>query len=125
MIFGNIAAAFAAQPCGCAYCAGKSHFGQAEVQPGSFKPAADTAIPYYVSALLPEDTPKWGSSIAGTAALVTYSFMTSTPSYADAQDSFGFAAMNDAQQVAVAQALAVWSEVANITFVEVSDADGR
>jgi serralysin len=47
--------------------------------------------------------------------------MTSAPSYADASDRFGFAALNQAQRDAAKSALDAWAAVANITFVEVSD----
>ena len=85
--------------------------------------AADAEAPYYVTALLPPDTPRWNEkSSLGSPVTVTYSFMTTSPSYAWFDDSFGFAPMSAAQQSAVRAALATWAEVANITFKEVSDA---
>lgn len=81
------------------------------------------ALPYYIAALLPSGTPRWNDqSSIGSPAMVTYSFMTESPAYAWFDDSFGFAAMSATQQAAVRAALATWSEVANITFKEVSDA---
>jgi serralysin len=85
--------------------------------------AAAAEVPYYVAALLPPDTPRWNEkSNLGSPVTVTYSFMTTSPSYAWFDDSFGFAPMSAAQQSAVRAALATWAEVANITFKEVSDA---
>lgn len=77
-----------------------------------------------IAALLPEGEPKWGSSTVGTAATVTYSFMTAAPSYADADDRFRFAEFNASQREAAREALAAWAAVADITFVEVSDSGG-
>ncbi|PWC85817.1 protease [Azospirillum sp. TSH100] len=81
-----------------------------------------------VAALLPSGTPHWGNngtvlngSSVGGAVTVTYGFLTSSRQISSA-DSTGFAAMNTAQRTAVRQALAAWSAVANITFVEISDA---
>src|SRR3546814_15448527 len=56
----------------------------------------------------------------GQAVTVTYSFMTATPSYGP--DVTNFQVFNDAMRTAAGQALAEWSEVANVTFVEVPDA---
>src|SRR3546814_16016196 len=56
----------------------------------------------------------------GQAVTVTYSFMTATPSYGP--DVTNFQVFNDAMRAAARQALAEWSEVTNVTFVEVPDA---
>ncbi|MGF7176548.1 M10 family metallopeptidase C-terminal domain-containing protein [Azospirillum doebereinerae] len=82
--------------------------------------AAATVPSSAVAALLPSGTPRWGGGL-GTAATVTYSFMAASPSYAQSSDRLGFAAMSAAQRTAVRQALAAWSEVANIVFTEVAD----
>jgi serralysin len=128
MVTDQINSMFAPLSCGCDLCAGKSEFGlsqfklsQFELREG-FRTGVDTGTPSYISALLPSDLLKWGPSIAGSSAVVTYSFMVSAPSYADDDERFGFSAMNTAQRVATVQALNAWAEVAGIAFVEVSDA---
>ena len=84
----------------------------------------------YISALLASGTPHWGSngtvldgSAVGGAVTVTYAFLTSSRQVSSA-DSSGFATMSTAQRAAVRQALAAWSAVANITFVETTDVSG-
>ena len=81
-----------------------------------------------VATLLASGTPHWGNngtvldgSSVGGAVTVTYGFLTSSRQVSSA-DAAGFAAMNTAQRTAVRQALAAWSAVANISFVEISDA---
>lgn len=72
---------------------------------------------------------KWGSSGAGTPATVTYSFPlagaawhTDYATYLDNEPFNGnFQPFTAAQQTAAKQALALWAEVANITFVQVAD----
>ncbi|MES2346406.1 MAG: DUF4214 domain-containing protein [Pseudomonadota bacterium] len=61
----------------------------------------------------------WATS-PGKAVTLTYSFMTSVPSDASADDSNGFAPMSATQKVGVRTALAAWAAVANIKFTEVS-----
>ena len=80
------------------------------------------AVSSTVQALLATGTPRWGSGGVGSGATVTYSFMEQAPSYASGTDSTGFATLSSAQRDAVRQAFAAWSAVANITFVETSDA---
>lgn len=74
---------------------------------------------------------KWGSSGAGTSATVSYSFPTYGslwhPDYSTylANEPFNnFQPFDAAQQNAARQALALWAEVANITFTEVDDTAG-
>lgn len=57
----------------------------------------------------------------GTAVTVTYSFMSSAPSDLSAYDRNGLTTMTTAQKAAVVAALASWSAVANIKFVQVTD----
>jgi serralysin len=57
---------------------------------------------------------------AGQAATVTYQFLTTPPSGASSEDRAGFKPMTADQQQAARDALALWSSVANITFVEVA-----
>ncbi len=55
---------------------------------------------------------------------VTYTFLQAPPSNATAEDQNGFIPMSESQKIAVRSALAQWSAVANITFVEVNDPNG-
>jgi Ca2+-binding RTX toxin-like protein len=57
---------------------------------------------------------------AHTSLSLTYSFMSSVPAGANADDSLGFVAMNDVQKQGARAALALWSTVANVTFTEVA-----
>lgn len=63
---------------------------------------------------------KWGIGMMGVGTTVTYSFMDSLPSYHGTDSTF--MAFNSAMEAAARTALGTWSEVANISFVEVSDA---
>ncbi|SDG39923.1 MULTISPECIES: matrixin family metalloprotease [Thalassobaculum] len=63
---------------------------------------------------------KWGIGMMGVGTTVTYSFMDSLPSYHGVDSSF--MAFNSAMEAAARSALDVWAAVANISFVEVSDA---
>jgi hypothetical protein len=62
----------------------------------------------------------WGSGAVGSAATVTYGFMT-TSSFATSDGETGFKAMTDAQKQTVRDVLALYSAFANINFTEVSD----
>ena len=84
----------------------------------------------YISALLTSGTPHWGpggtvldGSSVGRAVTVTYTFATSSRQVAST-DAIGFATMNNEQRAAVRQALAAWSAVADITFVETAGGTG-
>ncbi len=66
----------------------------------------------------------WNAT-AGTAATLTYSFLTRVPMRADAEDRNGFVAMSGPQQNAVRDALAQWASIANVTFVEVAANSGN
>lgn len=57
---------------------------------------------------------------AHTPVQLTYSFMSSVPSDASADDANGFAPMNVNQQAAARDAMAQWAAVANVTFTEVA-----
>ncbi|SDG56514.1 M10 family metallopeptidase C-terminal domain-containing protein [Thalassobaculum litoreum] len=84
-------------------------------------PAKNMTAAYYVSALLFENTPKWGAAEVGTGAEINFSFMESPPDYASEADRLGFAPLTAAQRIAVKEAFSEWALVANITFTEVSD----
>jgi serralysin len=111
--------------CKCVLCAGQAVAANGS-EVGALQlasPSSASALPYYVSALLPSNTPRWNSaSSVGTAVNVTYSFMTQLPSYVYSSDHDNFVPMSAAQKTAVRAALATWADVANITFSEVSDA---
>jgi serralysin len=91
---------------------------------------SQSALTDYISALLTSGTPHWGSggtvldgTSVGGAVTVSYAFATSSRQVAGA-DATGFATMNNEQRAAVRQALAAWSAVANITFVETAEVSG-
>ncbi|HEY1148733.1 MAG TPA: DUF4214 domain-containing protein [Pseudoduganella sp.] len=60
----------------------------------------------------------WNAN-AHTPAVLTYSFLTSAPANANADDRAGFTPMTAAQRQAVNTALAHWADVANISFQQV------
>lgn len=60
------------------------------------------------------------SAIPGTPRSLSYSFLLTPPSDASDEDRSGFAAMTTAQRQAVRDGLKLWSDVANLTFVEAS-----
>ncbi len=122
MLNGPVFAPYLSPGCGCAQCGGSLRTDVSEALGLSSPPGPNANLTSYVAALLPSGTPKWGTTTPGTAAVVTYSFMANAPSYSDADEQFGFAAMNDVQRAATVQALTAWANVAGITFVEVSDA---
>jgi Ca2+-binding RTX toxin-like protein len=68
---------------------------------------------------------KWGAGGVGVGATVTYSFPQAGAEwigdYYDGEPFNGFQAFNAGQQQAARNALALWQEVANITFVEVAE----
>lgn len=87
--------------------------------------ASDQALA--VSTLVDADLGRWnGASALGTAAVVQYSFATSIPSYTSQftdtrTAATTFQTFTDTMKQQTRDALAAWSAVANITFVEVSD----
>jgi Ca2+-binding RTX toxin-like protein len=60
------------------------------------------------------------SLVPGTAATLTYRFLSSVPDGATADDAKGFQMMTFAQQQATRAALSAWAAVAKLDFVEVS-----
>jgi hypothetical protein len=65
----------------------------------------------------------WSPAV-GQAVTVRYTFLTSLPSYYSPNDLStpkGFSAFTTLQQLYARQALAAWADVAQITFVEVTD----
>ncbi|HKP25060.1 MAG TPA: M10 family metallopeptidase, partial [Dongiaceae bacterium] len=71
---------------------------------------------------------KWGSGGLGVGAVVTYSFPQKGAAwisdYLNGEPFDGFQGFSVAQQNAARQALALWSDVANITFQEIPDTAG-
>jgi Ca2+-binding RTX toxin-like protein len=110
--------------CGCAACGGAFQADAVESvsTAGNTGSAAAVTSTDYVDALVNEYQYKWSSSTPGLAATVTYSFLTSAPDYyfSAAPESRTFAPMSADQQNAVHDILAMYCEVANLTFVEVS-----
>ena len=106
--------------CGCAGCGA----GDQAAAGGSLRQAltgSESSGDGTVDALLAGSSYKWGPiGLMGQSVTVTYSFMTSNPDYNSADPTF--ATFNAAMQAATRLALAQWSSVATITFVEVSDA---
>ncbi len=68
------------------------------------------------------DSARWNISTGpvGTPVKLTYSFLTSVPSYANPSDFPGVTAFSAAQKTAVKNILSAVSEFANVTFTEVS-----
>jgi Putative Ig domain/Domain of unknown function (DUF4214)/Peptidase M10 serralysin C terminal len=66
----------------------------------------------------------WSPTVL-TPTIVTYSFLDSVPFDARQGDAKGFAPLTPLQQQAVRDALAQWSSVANISFVDVSGIGGN
>jgi serralysin len=124
--------------CGCAACvaersdneesAATTHLAQ-DWQPSVATSSDTTAAATYVSPSAPSYAVpalssgyKWG----GPGITVTFSFLTSIPGYyslnADERDHF--VTMNATQRQAALDAFALYSEVANITFVQVASGQG-
>ena len=101
--------------CACPACVAARNHGQDNGGPqaGDLAPAAATttaatataqgAPAYYVDALINEYDYKWGSGAIGTPVTVTYSFLTSVPSYyaSNAAERVNFAPMNATQMAVV------------------------
>lgn len=79
--------------------------------------------PDYVSALV--SGYQWNTTV-GAPITVTYSFLTAVPDYypADAEERNNFIPLDEAQKEGARRALQLWSEIANIQFVEVADTGG-
>lgn len=87
--------------------------------------ASNAAI---IAALLPADTATTDSDIyrwnamgaVGTPATVTYSFMETLPADYTASETPGFRTLTSSERAAARQALAAWSAVCGLRFLEVS-----
>jgi hypothetical protein len=79
-------------------------------------------LPYYIDALLPTNQPRWNkNSPLGTPVEVTFSFMQTKPESNTWDEFKPFTAQ---QQESTRQGLKLYSEISNITFKEVSSANG-
>ncbi|MEG4971020.1 M10 family metallopeptidase, partial [Microcoleus sp. B6-A1] len=79
-------------------------------------------LPYYIDALLPTNQPRWNkNSPLGTPVEVTFSFMQTKPESTSWDDFKPFTAE---QQESARQGLKLYSDISNITFKEVSNANG-
>ncbi len=67
------------------------------------------------------DGVKWGAGGVGSGAALTYSFATTSSTYAYQSEWSEGSALTATEQQAVRDALAQWSDVADITFSEVAD----
>lgn len=86
--------------------------------------AVAVPTPYYVQDLLLSSSQRWNAgSDYGTAATVTFAFLSATPGYYASSDwaNSQFRAFTTAQEAATLKALADISSYANITFVETAD----
>lgn len=92
--------------------------------------------PYYVDALLYPEEPRWNSdSPLGTPVTVSYSFMTSLPTYYDAdpngiwnlteEQASDFIPFSFAQSQAARQVLSLWEEVSGLSFIEDTTGNGQ
>ena len=79
-------------------------------------------LPYYIDALLPTNQPRWNkNSPLGTPVEVTFSFMQTKPEGNTWDEFKPFTAQ---QQESTRQGLKLYSDISNITFKEVSSANG-
>jgi serralysin len=77
---------------------------------------------YRIDVLLFSLSARWNSGQpVGTSVTVTFSFMESVPTYADADDKNGFAVFSAEQRVAAREILNLISQQVGIKFVEVQD----
>jgi hypothetical protein len=79
-------------------------------------------LPYYINALLPTNQPRWNkNSPLGTPVEVTFSFMQTKP---ESNSWDNFKPLTAKQQESARQGLKLYSDISNITFKEVSNANG-
>ncbi|MEQ8816123.1 MAG: hypothetical protein RLO51_17230 [Thalassobaculum sp.] len=126
MSFGHVLELASVGLCGCAGCGaggaftgsgGPVFFDQTRHALSTSESSGDGTI----DALVAGTAYKWGSSnLMGEAVTVTYSFMSANPSYNSGDTTF--AEFNATMKAAARLALAEWSDVATISFVEVADA---
>jgi serralysin len=113
----------AACACGACACYGHSSGSAAATLSGEGRQAlsgSETSGDNNIDTVVVGASSKWGIGMMGVGTTVTYSFMDSLPSYHDADSSF--TVFNSTMEAAARSALDAWAAVANISFVEVSDA---
>ncbi|MEQ8398617.1 matrixin family metalloprotease [Thalassobaculum sp.] len=108
--------------CGCAGC-GAGGAGAFQAEGRQALTSSESSGDGTIDALVAGSSSKWGPiGLMGQSVTVTYSFLTSNPSYNSTASNFQ--EFNVTMKSAARLALAEWSSAANITFVEVSDAGG-
>lgn len=109
--------------CSCALCRNaSSDFAAAGTESG--RVAATITGVNHIDSLLAGSAYRWNSgSSFGTAVSVTFSFMTSAPAVADANEQSTFMAFTEGQKAGARAALALYAEVCNLTFTELSDSE--
>ncbi|CAO3450637.1 hypothetical protein [Azospirillum argentinense] len=115
--------------CGCAQCQSAlgelSSFTAASLDPVSAViPSGNTNI----DALLAGNVYRWNyGSALGSAVNLTYSFLTSVPSYygSSAAERTGFQAVTAAMQTGIQNALAFYEQVANVKFTYDASGNGN
>ncbi|HYD61489.1 MAG TPA: DUF4214 domain-containing protein [Noviherbaspirillum sp.] len=81
---------------------------------------------YRIDVLLEDANTRWArGSSAGTPVVVTYSFMTSAPTYAAVEYRIGFAEFTASQKAAAREIFSLLTAQLNISFQEVLDAESR
>lgn len=111
--------------CACPLCAAAAS-ASSDFPPVSAKYVAGTPISgdYRIDALLESASNRWNvNSALGSAVEVTYSFMTSKPTYGgtDSDGATGFQPFSEAQKAAVREIFTQLKSMLNISFREVSD----
>lgn len=85
---------------------------------GSVGPNGKPSLgPIDAGAQITRSNQRWGSGPMGSAAVVTFAFRNTAPTMPT--DTAGFTRFTDDQIAVTLQALAAWSDVANITFTQV------
>lgn len=98
---------------------GFDHAANAALQ-GAAKPATDWSLDQIVDQL------NRGDSHWNNASPITFSFATSRPGYSVGETEYGgFHSFNEQQKDAARLALSTWSDVANLTFWEVTTGTGK
>ena len=111
--------------CGCPQCLAGISRGESFSSSAS-GPTAATSGTYYIDALLAESGTTHWNAVIGQSVSVSYSFLTSLPAaYAGTDEANGFAVFNSTQEAAARSTLALWSEVANISFTETTGSLGQ
>jgi Ca2+-binding RTX toxin-like protein len=87
------------------------------------RPAATSSLPYYIEALLPPGQLSWSPTL-GQGVTVTFSFMTAVPSYygPGKEERNNFIPFSANQVEAAKRALAIFSRMTNLQFIQVDDA---